>query len=340
MARPGKSNNSSDRLKVLFVYKARGDEKQAAPFILSQIDSLREAGIEIYSFPISGNSVLSYLSESVRLRKLLRQTDVDLIHAHYSLCAIPAVLATTGKPIVLSLMGSDILGEFISHGKPSLRSRMVTIITRLILPFANSLIVKSETIYQKVSRHKPVYLIPNGINLNQFKPIEKTIARNRLNLEQSKKYVLFLANPAHKWKNVGLANAAIALLNDTDVMMLAPFPVAHHEVVFYLNAADLMISTSFMEGSSNVIKEAMACNTPVVASDVGDASHITGGTEGCYITGFDPDDVAMKLKAAIEFALNRQKTNGRDRIIELGLDSKTVANKIHGVYKSALKLKS
>lgn len=327
-------------MKALFIYRARGTDKQPAPFIASQLDSLREAGIEIHSFPISGSSLSSYLLGSLRLRKLFRNIDIDLIHAHYSLCAIPAVLARTGKPIVLSLMGSDILGEFFSPYKISMRSRMVSAITRLILPFVNSLIVKSENICQKVSGHKSVYLIPNGVNLSKFKPIDKTIARNKLNLELTKKYILFLANPSHQWKNAGLAKAAVKLLNDPEVQLLAPFPVNQDEVVLYLNAADVVISASFMEGSSNVIKEAMACNTPIVATEVGDTKWIMGNTEGCYITGFKPEDVAMKMKAAIEFASDRGKTNGRDRIIELGIDSKTVAKRIQDIYLRTLKLES
>lgn len=237
-------------------------------------------------------------------------------------------------------MGSDILGEFINPHKTSIRSRFVVFLTKLILPSVNSVIVKSENIYQKVNGYKSVHLIPNGVNLSQFKPVDKTIARNKLSLELAKIYILFLANPSHQWKNAGLAKAAIKLLNDPEVQLLAPFPVNQDEVVLYLNAADVMISASFMEGSSNVIKEAMACNTPIVATGVGDAKWILGSTEGCHITGFKPEDVAMRMKAAIEFASGRGKTNGRDRIIELGLDSKTVANRILDVYLRTLKLES
>lgn len=330
------SNELPDRLRVLSVYRARNAENLPAPFISSQLDSLNKSGIEIHPFPISGNNLLSYFSGSRGMRKLIHDIDIDLIHAHYSLCALSAVLARTGKPIVLSLMGSDVLGEFVSPERVSFRSHIVSILTKLTLPFTTSLIVKSENIYQNVSTHKSVYLIPNGINLVKFKPIDKTIARKQLGLDLSKKIVLFLSNPEHKWKNAALAKAAVELLDDPEVQLLTPFPVSHEKVVVFLNAADVMISTSFMEGSSNVIKEAMACSTPVVATDVGDTARVINSVEGCYLIGFEPDDAATKLKSAVAFALKSGKTKGRERIIELGLDSESTAKKIMEVYLNTL----
>ena len=95
-----------------------------------------------------------------------------------------------------------------------------------------------------------------------------------------------------------------------------------------------MVLTSFHEGSPNVIKEAMACNCPIVATNVGDVEFIIGDTKGCYISDFDANDVAEKIKLALEFG---KKTEGRNRIIEFGLDSRSVARKIIRVYKQVLK---
>ena len=96
---------------------------------------------------------------------------------------------------------------------------------------------------------------------------------------------------------------------------------------------ELVILTSLWEGSPNVIKEAMACNCPIVSTNVGDVRWVIGDTEGCYITSFDPEDVAEKIKLALEFG---KRTNGRDRIIELGLDSETIAKRLIDIYSKVL----
>ena len=83
-----------------------------------------------------------------------------------------------------------------------------------------------------------------------------------------------------------------------------------------------------------MIKEAMACNLPIVSTDVGDIKWVIGNIEGCYITTFDPKDVADKIKMALNF---NKRTNGRDRIIELGLDSNTIAKRLISIYERVIK---
>jgi glycosyltransferase involved in cell wall biosynthesis len=97
-----------------------------------------------------------------------------------------------------------------------------------------------------------------------------------------------------------------------------------------MNAADVALMTSFSEGSPQFIKEAMACNLPIVSVPVGDVSEIMNHIDGCYICTYQKEDVAEKLKMALDFG---KRTNGRHRILELGLDSETVAKKIIEVYQ-------
>jgi glycosyltransferase involved in cell wall biosynthesis len=102
----------------------------------------------------------------------------------------------------------------------------------------------------------------------------------------------------------------------------------------YFNAASVVLLSSFHEGSPNVIKEAMACNVPIVATNVGDVKYIIGKTDGCHICSYEVDDVSKKIQLALEY---NKRTNGRKRIIELGLESKTIARRIVEVYKNHLK---
>jgi teichuronic acid biosynthesis glycosyltransferase TuaC len=117
---------------------------------------------------------------------------------------------------------------------------------------------------------------------------------------------------------------------------MSPYPVAHHDVPLYLNEANVLVLPSFMEGSPNVIKEAMACNCPIVSTDVGDVKWVIGKTKGCYIASFEPKDFAEKINMAIHLPGNNGRTNGRQRIIDLGLDMNTVAQRITEVYRKSL----
>lgn len=98
-----------------------------------------------------------------------------------------------------------------------------------------------------------------------------------------------------------------------------------------MNAPDILLLTSLWEGSPNVIKEAMACNCPILSADVGDGAKVIRKTDGCYICSYDPEDVAEKIKEALEFG---KRTNGREKIKHL--DEKIIAQKIIGVYNEVL----
>jgi len=323
-------------MNIIFIYRQSHIVSKRNPLISSQQESIQQNGNKVFSFNILGRSFYSYLSNSQQLRKVIKQHNIDIIHAHYSLSGFTAVLAFSSKPVVLSLMGSDILGEHITQNKISFRSKIVILITRFVQYFVDAIIVKSQNIYDQVSRKSITSIIPNGVDLQIFQPINKLESRNTLGLSLDKKYILFLANPSSAWKNFKLAAEAVGLLNDPDTILLAPYPVSHNEIPLYLNATDVFISTSFMEGSSNVIKEAMACNCPVVATDVGDASLILAETPGCFITGFEPAEVSQKLRSALIFAFEKNQTKGRERIIHLGLDAESVSKKIIKVYESVL----
>jgi glycosyltransferase involved in cell wall biosynthesis len=102
----------------------------------------------------------------------------------------------------------------------------------------------------------------------------------------------------------------------------------------YMNACDVLVLVSKAEGSPNVIKEAMACNLPIVSTDVGDVTEIIDSTEGCYICDGNPEAVAAQLMNALRL---NQRTNGRKRILSLSLDSREIAKRIIGIYEDISK---
>ena len=84
-----------------------------------------------------------------------------------------------------------------------------------------------------------------------------------------------------------------------------------------------------MEGSSNVIKEAMACNCPIVTTDAGDAKWVIGNTAGCYVSTFEPEDVADKIKQALSFSQKQGTTLG----VSASLKSAWIRNNCNSDYQ-------
>lgn len=321
-------------MKVLFVASGNSSYYDVAPFIQSQAEALRASGVDVAYFLVKGKGLINYLSNARKLRQHLARHPYDLIHAHYGLCGAVAVLARPKVPVVLSLMGDDIQGEFI-EGKVLLKSRIFIVISRLVLPFVQSIIVKSPNLAAPVPRRYETHVIPNGVRLDQFKLMGPS-CREELGFQENKQYVLFLGDPADSRKNIALAKAAIEYLAQPDIELVNLYRASHDEVVKYLNAADVFVLCSYGEGSPNVVKEAMACNCPMVATDVGDVRWVIEGVPGCHISSFKVEDFADKLDQTLRFAQTVGRTNGRQRILDRGLDAEAINERLLEVYRSVL----
>ena len=322
-------------MKVLFVASGNSINFKIAPFIRGQGDSLEKLGLDIDYFHIKGKGISGYLKSGLRLKQYLKTTNYDLIHAHYSLSGWSAVIGSGNIPIVLSLMGSDTYGEYIGKNKVKLSSRKKTLLTLLIQPFVDKILSKSLNISKYVYLKKKSHIVPNGILLKDFNPSIRN-SRKKLGLSKNKKHILFLGDKRNIRKNYTLAKNSVDIINDSTVELINPYPVPHEKVSLYLNASDVLVLTSFAEGSPNIVKEAMACNTPIVSTNVGDVEWLLDGLEGCYIAGFDPIDFSRKIKLALRYSDEKGKTRGRERLLKLGLDSESIAKKITNIYISIL----
>ncbi len=315
-------------MKVLFI-SSRYFTNGVSPFVLSQSESLVAKGLDVDFFTIESNGIKGYIKAIINLRKYLKEKKYDILHAHYAFCGWVATLAFSSTPVVVSFMGSDVLGGSSVKGK---RINVLNIIlTKLLQPFVKQIIVKSKNLEKHVFLKKKTYIIPNGVNFKKFKPMDKKECREKLNLPHDEKLILFLGNPDDPKKNITLLKKALMLFPNKKYNLLSPFPIKHEAVPFYMNAVDVIILMSFTEGSPNIVKEAMACNCPVVATDVGDIREVIGLTKGCGIVTFNPADVAEKIKNAMIFG---KKTNGRADIVHL--DERIIADKIISLYRKML----
>ena len=176
-------------------------------------------------------------------------------------------------------------------------------------------------------------VMPNGVDTERFKPLDKNESKKRLNFSREEKIVVFVANPSRKEKNYKLAEDSVALTKTKNVKLIPVFNVPNNKIPIYLNASDVLILTSKYEGSVNVVKEAMACNTPIVSTDVGDVKKNIEGLTNCYLSESNSKQLAQKIDIALS---DSNRSNGREQIFNMNLDSVSVARKLIKMYEEQL----
>jgi glycosyltransferase involved in cell wall biosynthesis len=195
--------------------------------------------------------------------------------------------------------------------------------------------VKTEAM-QRTLNLSNALVIPNGVDLNRFRPLDKESCRKELNLDNNERIILFIAGRNRPEKRLILATEASRLVNENNLRFIHLYDTPNEQVPLYINSADVLLLTSSREGSVNVVKEAMACNCPVVSTDVGDVKLVFGDLEGCFLTSSDPEDIATGIKKALNFG---KRTSGRKRLIELGLDADSVAGQLIALYRQVMNQK-
>lgn len=306
-------------MKVLFV--SSGKSGDVGYVVRNQGESLVRKGIEIEYFTIK-SGFLGYIKAVREINRKFKKGGYDLVHAHYSFSAFAVTLAGC-SPLVVSLMGSDARGPGI-----------IRMIIRFLCSFRWDVTIVKTREMKEFLKLKEALIIPNGVNIDRFKPMPKDEARKFMSYPHDRKLIILISTPNRPEKNIELAGKAISALKDPGVELKHISGVPNEEIPYYINAADVILLTSKWEGSVNVIKEAMACNCPIVSTDVGDVRWVTSNTEGCFITSSEISDIIRNIKTALDF---RKRTDGRQRIIQLGLDSKTVAGRLLEVYEGILK---
>jgi teichuronic acid biosynthesis glycosyltransferase TuaC len=220
-------------------------------------------------------------------------------------------------PVVLTLTGAEALQSW--------QAPLSFVTARVV----DAVVVRSEEMRRRL-RLPGAAVIPAGVDLDVFRPRPREDARRRLGLPTSRKIVLFVGERRPE-KRLELIEAAVARLaaDDGDVRLMTVCGKPQEEVAWYLNAADVLALASRNEGSPGAVKEAMACNVPVVSTDVGDVREVIAGTDGCFLASPDVDDFARRLNDALAHG---GPTEGRRAVERLAWPA--VTRRLVGVYES------
>jgi glycosyltransferase involved in cell wall biosynthesis len=304
-------------------------------FVRAQMESLRPLGVEFDLLFINGReSRWNYWRAIGELRGRLKRHAYDLIHAHFGLSGLVA-RCQLKLPVVVSFMGDDVLGQPRRDGGITLTGRFYQISSFVLARLVAAVIVKSREMKSRL-RLDSALVIPNGVDLDLFRPIDPAQARRTLGLDPAKRFILFPYDPAEARKRYDLIEAAVALARTVipELQILHVRCVPPDLMPLYMNAADVLVLASLFEGSPNAVKEAMAVNLPVVAVDVGDVAELLGPTEGNSVVPRNPEAMAARI---VEVCRKRTRSRGREGIARLSMPN--VARQIAEVYASVVRRK-
>jgi glycosyltransferase involved in cell wall biosynthesis len=292
-------------------------------FVKNEVESLRKEGIEVDVLFMDGRrNSLHYLWGIPRFWARLLTRRYDLIHAHYVFCGFISRMQFL-YPVVLT------------HHRPGVVTSWETPLCRIVNHLVDRVIDRSLEIKQSPG-FGMAEVIPAGIDFDMFKPMTREECRTALGLPMDKKLVLWAGENRRREKRLDIVTQAIARLQravpEAELLLVTNKP--HSMVALYMNACDALLLASDGEGSPNVVKEAMACNLPVVSTPVGDVPEVIGGTEGCYLSSQDPQDLADKLELVLRWG---KRTNGRDNVKHLELGA--IARRLISLYQAVIREK-
>lgn len=307
------------------------ERPEVAPFVVRQVNFLRRQGISVDVVPVQGHKRPDiYLRAWRQVRALLRWGAWDLVHAQWAQSALTCLPA--GLPLVVTFRGSDVQGIPGKKHRRTLPGWVLQRVARSVARVASEAIVVAERMVDLLPRRE-YHVIPSGIDLDLFRPCPREEARARLGLNPAGRYILFAGAPGNPVKRYSLARAAVDSLDAAyGAELIVARGIDPSLIPVYMNACDALLLTSVHEGSPNVVKEALACNLPVVSTDVGDVAERIRNVDGCALCNSQPNALATALAGVLD---RGQRVSGREAV--KSLDESLLTRRVISVYESALR---
>jgi glycosyltransferase involved in cell wall biosynthesis len=321
-------------LRVLSVVPyAKGSASM--PFVERQNAPICAAGVVTETFWLASRTApLTLMKEWRRLRRVIHLFRPDVVHAQFGTVTALATVISTSLPVVVTYRGSDLNGWL---SRSSWRSPLARLLSQVAALRARQIICVSQEVKNRLWwRKKIATIIPTGVDTEAFSPQSKDDARRKLGWGRDERVVIFNASRDPKTKRLDLAQASIQaaekLCGQIRFVVLDGH-IAPDLVPTMMNASDCLLLTSDREGSPTVVQEAMACDLPVVAVDVGDVWERLRGIKPSKIVSRDPKALGT---AVAEMLSRRERSNGRQTAEQIS--TARVAREIISVYGKALAL--
>jgi teichuronic acid biosynthesis glycosyltransferase TuaC len=291
-------------------------------FVRDQVEALRRIeGVEIELFPIEPGGSGRWLAAARELRRRYSGERFDVVHAHHGLAGWSA-LAIRGAPHLVTFHGTD-----LAHPVVGRMSRALARLIDLPAPVSTALARLPGGGLPGAGGSRPAAVLPTGVNLERFGPRDRAEARARLGLEHGRRYLLFPADPARPEKR---HDRARALAEATGAELLGYEGAAPEHVPDLINSANAVVAPSEREGYGLAPLEALACDVPVLSTDVGIAPVALRGIAGTLCAPFDRDRWLRALEPHLADPDPRVEGRRRARLF----DRNRMAARVFEVYRA------
>lgn len=327
------------RILMVIPSNIKNGEIIYSSLIKNEIEGLRSSGVDVIEFYlINRKSIKSWIEAATSIKNLIQEKSIDIIHAQTGPASIPLLFLGIKIPRVLTIGGSDLLGYPLRGYIWRIRGRVTGLVTKGCGFFTDHIICVSNNLMNNLPKNlkKKTTVLPRGINADFFKELFASESRVKLNWDQDQKYVVFAYTGIEPGvKNLPLATKVIEIYNnrhlDSTIKLELINSKSPNEVLLMLNAADVLLVTSFHEGSPNIVKEAMACNLPVVSVNCGDVEErLKHVKNSLVIYSYDSEEIVDGLEIVLK---KQQRSDGRSVLFKDKIDRKSNIEKLKSIYQ-------
>jgi teichuronic acid biosynthesis glycosyltransferase TuaC len=322
----------SKKIKVLFVIPGEVSGPSMI-FVKRQVDSIEKKGIAVDRFFLaSRTSPVQVFKELNRLKARKKKFAPDIIHAQFGTMTSFLCSFFFRSKLIVTIRGCDVTSV---KGINPIINFIRIVLTHVAVLKADVVVCVSENLRQRMWwGSRKTRIIPTGVNLALFREISRDDACKCLNLDVSHRFILFNAGAAGlvaMKKRIDLAEEVFSFVKqkvDAARLLILRGDVDPDRVYLYHNAADCLLMVSDNEGSPNIVKEALACNLPVVSVDVGDVKERLKGVFPSMVVERD----SRLIADAVISVLNAEKrSNGRKAVKDISEEN--VAMSIISIYE-------
>lgn len=322
----------------------------------SWLNRFKENGVEFVQ--LNPNTNVGIRTCAKQLKQYVEDNHVDVVHASgFSACLVAMMGCGKAKVVITQRCYPYELTEEL----PKLVRPFITHLYFWMIKRVDERVACSFSMQRafKEQVNIDMKVVQNGVNTDYFKPVDvktKRELRQKLQLPEGKRIYLALGVLLERKNNALIIDAFKKIQNNDSIIlfvgagqqekMLKEKACNTNNIVFagstskpldYLQAADILVSSSLAEGLPNTVLEAMACGLPTILSDIEPHKElIEGTTAGVLFKNNDVEDLYRAILNSQSWDLDSMSSESRT-IAENQFSIQSLAEKYEKVYSDVLR---